>query len=269
MRIFAQYAYAFEQVGIDEAYLEPRVKGYGAGDKEVKRIVNKIKDEVRKKTRLTCSIGIGPNKLVAKIASDMQKPDGLVIVRPRQVQQFLDPLPATAIPGIGPKSAWVLRKLGVDTIRSLRRISKKTLVEHFGAWGEDMHGRAHGRDDRPVEKREAAKSLGRQETFEKNTLNPTVVLSTLKRLSNRVARDTKEEKVRFKTVELTVRFANFFTPSRQTTLSNPISSATVLHLTALQLLLPFLDRRENPRRIPIRLLGVRVSALEPQDRDAV
>jgi DNA polymerase IV (DinB-like DNA polymerase) len=137
MKILRSYAYAdkFQKVSIDEAFLDVKADDF----EDAAGIARNIKKEILAKEKLISSIGIGPNKLVAKIASNIQKPDGLTVVTPGEVQEFLDPMPVTKIPGIGKKTETTLKNMGIETIRELRTYNVRKLVSSFGKWGYQMH----------------------------------------------------------------------------------------------------------------------------------
>jgi len=251
----------FEQAGIDEAYLGLGNREQGIGYRDARRIAQKIKRNIYKETGLTCSVGVGPNKLVAKIASDFKKPDGLTVVLSEKVQGFLDPMPVTKIPGIGPKTDVMLEKYGIRTVKQLRTTPKEKLIEWFGKWGEGMYDAACGRDGRPVGELHETKSIGREHTFEEDTLNAQELIAALKALATKVAKDVTKESVSFRTMELKIRFEGFITKTRAKTLPQPGKDATVLERVGITLLLSFLDRRENPQQNKIRLVGLRVSNL--------
>jgi DNA polymerase IV (archaeal DinB-like DNA polymerase) len=249
-----------QKVSVDEAYLDLSFAGTFAQAREVGV---DLRREIARQERLTASIGIGPNKLVAKIASDFEKPDGLTVVEPDEVLDFLSSLPVRALPGVGPKAEGRLRRYGVRTVTDLRGLSLERLRELFGTWGEGLYRRARGIDDRLVtEDRAPAKSVGEQETFREDTLDGTILLPVLRGLCGEVHRRfLKANFSTFRTAALTVRFADFVTRSRSRTLSSATSSLKVLEFEILKLFMPFLDRRENPERRRIRLLGVRVEKL--------
>lgn len=252
---------ALEQVSVDECYLDLSFSGtFGKAEK----IAQKIKDDIKNKERLTATIGIGPNKLIAKIASDFQKPDGLTVVRPEQVEDFLAPLPVSKIPGVGPKMNEKLHKLGVTTIASAQKLSQERLAKDFGKWGRELFRKFRGESDSEVTVEHApAKSISEQETLPEDTLNMKVLIPLLEEIATRVAKRVSKEGFRsFRTVALVVRFADFTTVSRTRTLDKPVSGETVLIQHMTQMFFPFLDRQENPRKQKIRLLGVRVERLE-------
>ena len=211
---------------------------------------------------LTCSVGLGPNKLIAKIASDREKPDGLTVVRPEAVQEFLDGLAIRVIPGIGPKSEKFLHQQGIRTIRELRGVERDRLVEWFGRWGEGLHARARGVSDSPVSNEGEPKSVGEQETFEIDTLDADFILERARELARSVfARVDRHGFRAFRTVTVTVRFANFMTFNRSHTPREQLASEEALYAGAVRLLQPFLDERENPRQRKVRLIGIRAEKL--------
>jgi DNA polymerase IV (archaeal DinB-like DNA polymerase) len=259
MALAARGADAFEEASIDEAYLD--LSSLGDFERAAAH-ARQIKALVLDTLGLTCSVGIGPNKLVAKIASDSQKPDGLVIVPPEAVQAFLDPLPIRRIPGIGPKSEASLHERGIRTIAELRAVSREALAEWFGKAGLGMHERAHGLSESPVSGEWERKSVGEQETFERDTLEASHVLARARALAAGVFERLRADGFRgFRTVTVTVRFENFVTLNRSRTAEAPIVTPDALETLAHHLLLPFLDARENPKGRKIRLIGVRAEKL--------
>lgn len=267
MAILSRMADAFEQASVDEAYLEWRQETRNGKSEiklweEAKKRAGAIKRKILEEEGLTCSVGIGPNKLVAKIASDFKKPDGLTVVPMGEVEAFLRPMGIRAIPGIGPKSEQELNRHGIKTIADLQRMTQSKLVEVFGAWGEDMYRKARGISDSPVSNEWEAKSIGEQETFAEDTLQAAFILERLKGLSETVFRRFRRDGFSsFRTVVATVRFADFTTMTRSHTAKKPMTAEKELYAESLRLLLPFLDKRENPQGRKIRLIGVRVEKL--------
>lgn len=248
----------FEQASIDECYGELRDSSY----EKATQLAVKIKKWVRDEQGLTCSVGIGPNKLIAKIAAGKQKPNGLTIVRDKEVQDFLDPLSVRDLMGVGPKTEAALNSLAILRIAELRKKSREFLVEHFGKHGAGMYDQARGVDESPLVSDREAKSVGEQITFDKDTLDAPTILATFKQMAISVAKQIKKEGVFFKTIVIIVRFSDFNTKTRSHTLKTSSNEAKVLETEALQLLMPFLDSRENPKRKKIRLVGVRIENLE-------
>jgi DNA polymerase IV (DinB-like DNA polymerase) len=259
MAIIARGADAFEEASIDEAYVDlsplddiERAKAH-AGE---------LKKEILEREGLTCSVGIGPNKLVAKIASDFRKPDGLTVVQPEEVQGFLDPLRIRVIPGIGPKTEAFLQEKGIRTVAELRGIELGQITEWFGKGGEDLYQKARGISDDAVSNEWERKSVGEQETFEEDTLDPVFILGRAQELARTVfQRFVAESFEAFRTVTVTVRFTGFVTVSRSLTDKTPFTNAEQLQAKVRQLLGPFFDARENPKGKKIRLIGVRVEKL--------
>ncbi|MFH0806376.1 MAG: DNA polymerase IV [Candidatus Brennerbacteria bacterium] len=259
MKLMRAKAKVVEQVSVDEAFADV---SHLEDFKKAETFARALKEEIRKKERLTCSIGVGPNKLIAKIASDREKPDGLTVVKPEEVLGFLAELPIRVIPGIGPKTESALAKKGISTIARLREVPLEVLVSDFGKWGSALYEKARGEDDSPVEEGGEVKSIGEQETFEEDTKDMNTLTARLKFLASEVHRRfTASDFTTFKTVVLTVRFSDFETKSRAHTLPKPERAKSAIEFETLKLLLPFMDRRENPRGKKIRLIGVRVEKL--------
>jgi len=259
MAIVAEGVDAFEEASIDEAYVDLS----SLGDLErAEGHARTLKREILEREGLSCSVGIGPNKLVAKIASDFRKPDGLTMVPPDEVQGFLDGLPIRVIPGIGPKTEGFLHEKGIKIVAQLRGVEAAELREWFGKGGEDLHRKARGLSDDPVSNEWERKSVGEQETFEADSLDPAFVLERARELAETVFRRFVAERFEaFRTVTITVRFSGFLTVSRSRTGKAPFTSAEQLHAEVRQLLEPFFDARENPKGKKIRLIGVRVEKL--------
>jgi DNA polymerase IV (DinB-like DNA polymerase) len=259
MTIIARGADAFEEASIDEAYLDLSSLA------EMERAdvhARTLKKEILEGEGLTCSVGIGPNKLVAKIASDFRKPDGLTVVRPDEVLGLLDGLGIRVIPGIGPKTEHFLQQQGLKTVADLRQIELGQLREWLGKGGEDLYQKARGISDAPVSNEWEPKSVGEQETFEEDTLDPAVVLERAQALANTVFRRfVGAGFAAFRTVTVTVRFMGFVTVSRSRTGKLPLTDLAGLQAEVRQLLQPFFDARENPKGKKIRLIGVRVEKL--------
>jgi len=259
MALVAERADAFEEASIDEAYLDLSSLGDFHNAETHARTVKAV---LLEREGLTCSVGIAPNKLVAKIASDFRKPDGLTVVRPEAVEDFLDPLSIRVIPGIGPKTEAFLRERGIGTIAELRGVERPRLVEWLGKWGDDVYERARGVSLSPVSNEWERKSVGEQETFEQDTLDRSFVLERARALAAGVFERMLADGVSgFRTVTVTVRFEHFVTVSRSLTGETPLVTRDALEGTAHRLLLPFFDERENPKSRRIRLIGVRVEKL--------
>ncbi|TSC75418.1 MAG: DNA polymerase IV [Parcubacteria group bacterium Gr01-1014_33] len=260
MAIIRNHVSVVEEASIDEAYFDISVsRNYAA----VENICRQIKEEIREKEKLTCSIGIGPNKLIAKIASDMQKPDGLTRVEEKDAEKFLEPLPLRKIPGIGPKTELLFAKRGIAYVRDLKRSPQEELESLLGKWGKALYHKIRGQDDSPVEENYEIKSIGAEETFSQDTLDPALLLESIEKMCRDILKRFRKDKcTSFRTVAIKVRFSDFKTISRAHTLDYPARKLDVLRFEALKLFMPFLDKRENPHKKLIRLVGVRMEKLE-------
>jgi DNA polymerase IV (DinB-like DNA polymerase) len=259
MRIVRRFIPKVEQASIDEAYGDLSfTESYEAAESLCRR----VKDAIHAEEQLTASVGIGPNKLIAKIASGWRKPDGLTVIRAEEAEAFLAPLSIRVIPGIGPKTEGVLKAKNIKIVTELRVLTVHQLEELLGKRGVDLYEKIRARDDSPVEEYSEPRSIGEQETFESDTLDSQMLLTQLDGLVRGVMDRLHHEGLRsFRTVVLTVRFADFVTNSRARTLPMATDERAVLGREAIKLMLPFLDRRENPHRKLIRLLGLRVEKL--------
>jgi len=263
MQILQRYADAFEEASIDEAYLDvSSMENFAAAQQRMIR----LKDDIRGLEGLGCSIGIAPNKLIAKIASNRQKPDGLTVIEPDHVADFLSPLPLRVIPGIGPKSEQFLQERNLRTVEDLRQVSESALMEWFGKWGKRLFEKVRGIDDSEVSNDWTRKSLGEQETFEEDTRNQTLVTERLNRMAERIIAKLNAKGFEgFRTVTVTIRFSDFETSNRSRSLKDGMriddDALRRLQDTALSLALPFFDARENPRAKSFRLIGLRVEKL--------
>jgi DNA polymerase IV (archaeal DinB-like DNA polymerase) len=259
MRIVRRFIAKVEQASIDEIYGDlSRTQSY----EKAEQICRRLKEAIVSEVLLTASVGIGPNKLIAKIASGWQKPNGLTVVREDEVDAFLSPLSVRVIPGIGPKTEAILREKGIKIVSDLRRFPVHLLEQLLGKRGVALYEKARGQDDSLVEEHSEVQSIGEQETFEADTLDSQTLVTQLDSLARGVmARLILEGLTAFRTVVLTVRFEDFETKSRAHTLAAATRDPAVLQHEGLKLLMPFLDRRENPRRKRIRLLGLRLEKL--------
>jgi DNA polymerase-4 len=250
--ILRRYSPLMQDVGIDEAYLE--VTG---SERPAEEIARDIKRRVREETGLTCSIGIAPNKRLAKIASDMNKPDGLTMIQEGDLEAKIWPLAVRKVPGIGPKTEQRLAELGVHTIGELAAVPLEALIERFGhAYGEFLHQASHGIDERPLVTHWEPKQRSRERTFQEDIADWQIIARRLVELSHGVAQDLKEDGYVGRTVGIKIRFADFETHTRDKTLAAPTNDPLVIRKAAFECLGRIkLDRR-------VRLLGVRVGELE-------
>lgn len=282
MGIIRKYVPVVEQTSIDEAYLDlsfclpessdtdlsDSMNMYQESFQKAETLIYKIKTEIKEKEHLTCSVGIGPNKLIAKMVSARFKPDGLAVIKPDEVEKFLDPLSIGDIPGIGPKSEEFFHKKKIFKVLDLKKISKEQLISWMGKWGEDIYFKVRGLDDSPVAIEREIKSISEQETFEMDTLSATLLLDRLYKLAERVIDRMQSEGIKsYKTVTIVVRFSDFTTKNRAHTLSKIAGDFPTLKMESFKLFLPFLDRRENPKLKLIRLIGVGIENFEAVDEN--
>ncbi len=243
-----------EPMGLDEAFLDASDL---AEPGEV--IARTIKNLVATELRLTATVGVGPNKLVAKIASALNKPDGLTVITAEEVADRLAPLPATALWGVGPKTAASLKeRFGVETVGDLAALSLKQLQEAYGPnHGAHLHRIARGQDESPIVTEWEPKSLSRERTFQVDLRRPATIREMITHLAAEVAADLRDEGYKAATITLKVRLDNFHTVTRSKTLPSPVDDDKTLVQTAVGLL----ERVTLDR--PVRLLGVRAAKLHP------
>ncbi len=254
MEIVRKYAGKFEQWGIDEAFLDVSNK-VGNWD-EAEALARQIKQEIKDKEGITASIGVGSSKLVAKVASDYQKPDGLTIVKEEEVEKFLDTLPVRKLIWVGRKTEAKLKELGVDTIGDLARYDPSVLTSMFGVMGLQMHLMAKGIDRSEVEERVGVKSVSHETTFEEDTADSTVIFQALDTLCEAVLKETVDQHLLFKTVTVKIRYQGFETHTKSKTLLFLTNRLRDLQKTANELLFICLQKERK-----VRLIGVRVSSL--------
>jgi DNA polymerase IV len=246
-----------EPISLDEAFLD--VAGAGLLFGEPVDIAAKVRREVRAEVGVACSVGVAPNKLLAKLASKQAKPDGLVVVRRDEVAAFLEPLPVRALWGVGEKTGQTLSRLGAKTVGDLGRTPAVVIGRLIGEQhARDLHDLALGLDERPVVAYEVPKSLSHEETFDVDLDAERDLLREALALSNRVAARLREDGYRARTVTLKVRLANFTTLTRSRTLSAPTDVGADLYEVTSELYrgLPGARRR-------VRLLGVAATGLVP------
>jgi DNA polymerase IV (DinB-like DNA polymerase) len=255
MKILRSHADKLEQAGIDEAYLDisSRVNSF----EEAAEFAKKLIEEVLEKEKLTCSIGVAPNKMLAKIGSDYKKPYGLTVIREEVAKDFLSPLKVRKIPGVGPKREERLKDLKIETIADLAAVSPELLVRLFGSWGTKLHEYANGIDHREVIEGYETKSIGREVTFEKDIDDKGQILGILDELAEEVHKELIDNGFRFKTITIKVRYQHFDTYTRAKSLSFLTNDLFILRNNARRLIDAFLSGNKK-----IRLIGLRVSTLE-------
>ncbi|MBL6977441.1 MAG: DNA polymerase IV [Desulfobacteraceae bacterium] len=252
--IFHCFTPLVEPLSIDEAFLDltgaERLMG------QTKEIAKKIKETVLKKTGLTVSAGVASSKFVAKIASDIDKPDGLIVVPPDRVREFLDPLPVKKMWGVGKITQQALARLNVKTFKDLRQIPVEILEKNFGKHGAAMHLLSMGIDERDVEPEREAKSIGHEQTFMEDILNPDQARKEILSLSNRIALRMRREEIRGSTVSLKVKYSDFTQITRAATLPEPTDDSMEIYSTSCGLL-----KKTAVGKRPVRLLGISLSRL--------
>lgn len=256
MNILRGYADKFEQVSIDEAFLDVSERSTFDSARD---LALRIKQEVEAREGLTCSIGVAPNKSSAKIASEFQKPDGLTAVFPDELKGFLSPLPTSAISGIGPKTKEFLESISVKTIGDLQKLSGKELVKYFGKTGVWLWGVANGLEEIEVKER-PMRSLSAEHTFDKDISDKDLVLEKLADLAEKLQKRVLFSGVKFRVVGIKVRFTHFQTYSRENTLPTVTDSEEAVIREAKNLFREFYN---NPRKV--RLIGLFVSGFEESE----
>ena len=261
--VFARYTPLIEGLSLDEAYLD--VTGSRVLHGDALSIAIAIKRQVLAETGLTVSIGVAANKLVAKIASDLDKPDGLTVVTTERVNAVLDPLPVKRLPGLGRKKGDELLAAGIGTLGELRRANDAQLWPLFGRHSARVRERAAGIDERPVIAERDGKSLSAEQTFALDISDVTTLRAIILRLADKTAARVRARGALAATVQIKIRQGDFTTHTRQTTLTPPTHDSRTLAAAARNLLLQWLAQHPGAR---LRLLGVGAGALEaPQQAD--
>jgi DNA polymerase-4 len=252
MDVLRRFADTVEVAGLDEAYLDL------TNCPAPKARARQLKHEVRSETGLVCSVGLAPNKLLAKIASDLDKPDGFRVLAREAMLDAVGDRPATLLPGVGPKTAERLARAGISTVSDLAHAPRAALEDMFGPkLGAALRERANGHDDRAVVTEYARKSESRETTFSQNVSDRAELRVTVERLGESVCRGLAEHGFEGRTVTLKIRLAPFRTHTRSRTLDHPTADPVEVCRVALELLDAF------ERDAPVRLLGVGVAGLRP------
>ena len=261
-RIFSllkEFTPLVEVASIDEAYLD--ITRSLLMFKSPFHLAQSIKDQIMGREGLTCSVGVAPNKLLAKMASGLHKPDGLVVIPHEEVEKILSDLPVGRLFGIGPKLEGGLNALGIFTCGQLGRFPTSLLKKKFGVIGERLHEMGLGQEEDPViplDEEEDPKSISHSVTLDKDTTDPETVRRVLLQLSERVSRRMRRDGFYGERVILTIRYSDFYTFSKQKTLSHAVNSGNEIFRHALDLFESIL----HPQ--PIRLLGVGISLLKKE-----
>jgi DNA polymerase-4 len=252
--IFRQFTPLMEPLSIDEAFLDVTGSERLLGRPE--EIARKIRQKVFELIGLTVSAGVAPSKFVAKIASDIEKPDGLTVVPSDSVRDFLDPLPIKKMWGVGKVTQESLERLNIRTFKDLSNVPLKILENKFGKHGLKMHELSMGMDDRDVVPEHDVKSIGHEQTFLRDVTDLEEAKKSLLALTNKVAQRMRRNGIAGKTVTLKVKYSDFFQITRSATLAEPTDDGLEMYSTVCRLL----EKTEVGRR-PVRLLGVSLSQL--------
>jgi DNA polymerase-4 len=261
-RIFStlkEFTPLVEVASIDEAYLD--ITQSLLLFQSPFHIAKSIKDRIRQSEKLTCSIGVAPNKLLAKLGSGLKKPDGLVVIRKEDVEEVLEDLPVSKLYGIGPKLGEALNSIGIFACGQLGKFPIDILSKRFGVIGERLHEMGLGLDDSPVipfDEEEDAKSISHSVTLEEDTSDPKMLRKVMLQLSERVSRRMRRDGFYGKRIAITVRYSDFFTFSKQKTFSRWMNSGNEIFRHAFEIF------ESIPHPKPIRLLGVGMSQLKKE-----
>lgn len=255
--IFGQFTPLIEPLSLDEASLD--VTGSLVTWKSAEHIGRTIKQTIRDRTGLTASVGVAPNKFLAKVASDLDKPDGFVVITEENKQEVLDPLPVRAIWGIGPVTGAKLQQHGIHTIRQLREYPPDVLRRLLGNTADSIIELAHGIDDRPVEPTSRARSLSAEHTFPQDVADPNTLASTLLDQVEEVAARLRAERLRAKTITLKLRYGDFKTITRSRSFAESTDCTAALWKAAAEVFETWRSRAFRP----LRLIGFAATGLKP------
>ena len=251
--IFEEVTDKIEPLSLDEAYLD--VTTNKLGEPLASKIALHVKNRIREATGLTASAGVGPNKFIAKIASDLRKPDGLVVVPPERVLAFVEKLPVERLWGVGPATAKTLHEIGLYSVSDIRKRSIEEMERALGKFGAFLHRLSYGEDDREVETEWEPKSSGTETTFEKDVLDTLFLGDTLEDQAADIVRHLKKIDRRAKTVTIKLRYSDFTTITRSRTLWSYTEDPVLIADTARQLL----TQSTEAGRQPVRLIGLSMS----------
>jgi DNA polymerase-4 len=253
--IMGEFTPLIERLSVDEAFLD--VTGCERLLGPARKVARDVKTQIKSRTGLTVSVGVAPNKFLAKLASDLEKPDGLTIIEPDRICEVLDPLDIRKLWGVGPAAAKRLEKLNIRTIGELRLASPELVSARFGSVGEHLQRLAAGLDDRPVTPDSQAKSIGQEQTFRVDIGDLGELTRILLGQTQQVARRLRRNQLKARTVTLKLRYGDFTTLTRSTTLDGPTDVTDLLWRAARGLL----DNWSARQHRPLRLLGMTASQL--------
>ena len=255
MAILGTFSPEVEPISIDEAYLDVTgcIRLYGAPN----QIAGAVKTKIKAETRLTCSVGVAPNKFLAKIASDYRKPDGLTVIGAEQVAAFIETLPIGKVPGVGDKAHRKLLAMGIQTLGAVNQLDRRSLVRHFGKFGHRLHQLAQGKDDSAVSPDGPAKSVSSEITLETNTRDRQALARHLLSQAQTVARQLRKHRMVARVITLKIKTADFKRHTRSQTLAKPVRSSNSIYRIASTLL------ADQALSLPVRLIGLAAGGLQP------
>ena len=253
MSLLEEFSPRIEPVSIDEAYMD--ISGCERLHGELRQIAMQIKRKIKETVNLTCSMGIGPNKFIAKIASDIKKPDGLTIIMPDQTTLFLENLPIYKVPGVGKTKRRQLEDMGITTLGNVKTYPKSVILKKFGKFGHRLLKLSAGIDETPVVPHTRHKSVSAEETLQEDTDNKQLINNYILKHSDTVAGQLRKMEVKAKTVTLKIKQSDFKIVTKRATLPNPVQSSESIYNVAAKLL------KDVKIKTKIRLIGVGASGL--------
>jgi DNA polymerase IV len=257
MAVLQEFSPLVEQVSIDEAFID--LSGMERLHGPPDEMGRTLKKRIRESVRLTCSVGVAPNRFLAKIASDFKKPDGLTVIHPDQVAEFIDRLPIGKVPGVGPKTQPKLMEFGIRFLGDIRKFPEPTLASIFGSYGRRLLELSHGIDPTPITPNSPAKSVSSECTLEEDTREKSVLTRCLLAQAEQVAAGLRSEGMKARTVVLKIKHADFKLCTRRTTFTPPTQSSKELYRQALLLLEEYRTTQK------IRLIGLGATGFVPAD----
>ena len=260
MKLLDSFSPLVEPVSIDEAFLD--FSDCRLMDEEIETIARKIKSSIRDEFGLSCSIGIAPLKFLAKIASDLNKPDGLTIIRPEEVLGFIKKLPVEKVPGVGKRTAEILQKMGIRLLGDVNRRPEASVIRRLGKFGTRLIDLSRGIDPSTVAIQREVKSIGSEETFAEDTRDRAFIKKSIFGHAEEVARMLRKNKARAKTISIKIKHSDFKTVTRSTTLQQPGQTTEYVYKAAVNLFDAY------PIKKSIRLVGVTASSLVSEDLPA-
>ncbi|MFX0031642.1 MAG: DNA polymerase IV [Promethearchaeota archaeon] len=255
MELIKQYSPVFQQVGIDEAYLD--ISTICNDYVEAGEYAEKLKKEIMDKVGITLSIGIAPTKSIAKIASDFKKPNGVTVIEPYNILSFLKDLDITRIPGIGKKNKIYYNKKGIYSIGDIIKTPQITMKKKFGKYGEWIWKIVHGLDNREVKEfYEDRKSISKERTFLEDTNDFKLILSKLDEINSKIHKSLDKDNIFYRTMTLKIRLEGFLTFTRSKSFSYPIRNENFVLKIIIELLNEFIKKNKK-----VRLVGIKLSNL--------